>query len=823
MCHGLRFMPRFLALFFLVAAGRICAQMEEGGLSILLFQTHPSGTARWERWEEATVRLKNERHEAFEGRLSVDFPSASREGASFAYSRPVSLPARSLIEVNLMVCFPPSSARPRDKQNMLPVRLRLMKGAAILAQDIFPCAIQSDEGPPIAWGDVGECALPYRLKRQAREAGKKASPDGSGRRAYAIEVVAPDRFPRRATGWGGYDAVVLSRWDARHRLDALQSEALAAWVKGGGRLLVVAGAHWNDLPNPTLAALLPLRPSERYRTSHLPALSSVFGDLGIEDGVEVYDGDRAPSRILLGDERQPFLLERRIGLGAILFLALDVDRVKGADAVGMERLVRRALAETTRSVPAPFFANPAKVRETVESLVAVKILPRGKMALWLGGYVALAAAALLVARAFRRAEYGHLGVGLVAGAVAFGLSSTSRAMRREGGEAIERVRAYIAEFASDESSVRLEGIEGFFPMKERKFSGLLARDHSLVEPALAGSTRAEVIEFTTDDMPGLGAWTLQPNALRALRLDARLTTKAPPLVWSARLTRQGVLVKATSSLEWPLESAFLKWNRFVAPMGAFASGETREIATWKLSDFLGRYETSNLQGRWARVEGILRRMVYPDPRSRLGRHDALQTILQQAGAAASRPVAMGGFTRASPPLWEEGEEDAQGVVGLWLSRGDEELLEADSEFFLPRGVARLVLDGKSGRISHLGEGDFAGSGEEEIVAIFRLPSACRGAMLRGARVFGAFDSLHFKATAKVCWTAKTAAPSEWREVAWPAAEGAEAPDPRPGEERLWVQISVRRTQGGAPPGSFSSLQRWSLRGLDLSVSGSKAR
>ena len=49
-------------IFFAAAAGPAArAQLDEGGLSIVLFQAHPSGTFRWERWTETTVRLKNER------------------------------------------------------------------------------------------------------------------------------------------------------------------------------------------------------------------------------------------------------------------------------------------------------------------------------------------------------------------------------------------------------------------------------------------------------------------------------------------------------------------------------------------------------------------------------------------------------------------------------------------------------------------------------------------------------------------------------------------------------------------------------------------
>jgi hypothetical protein len=817
-------MLRFLALLVLAAASPAVAQVDEGGLAIVLFQAHPSGTFRWERWSEATVRLKNERATPFEGRVVVDFPSAPKEGATFAYSRPVALAPRSMAEVNLMVRFPPSTARPRGKENLLPVRVRLMRGQTCPAQDTFPCAMQSEEGPAIAWVDVGECSLPYRLKKQARETGKKGAPPEAGRRAYTIEVVAPERFPRRATGLAAYDAVVVSRWDARHRLDALQAEALDAWVRGGGRVLAIAGPHWDEVPNLPLAALLPLRQKERYRTSHLPALSRAFGDLGIEDGVDVYDGDRAPSRVLLGDEAQPFLLERRVGLGAALYLALDVDRVKGADSPGMERLVRRALAEATRGSSAPLFANPSRSRELVENLVAVRILPREKMALWLGGFIALVACALLGARVLKRAEYGHLAVAVVAVAVALALHGLSRAMRRGGGEAIERVRAFVAESGPGEAEARLEGLEGFYPMKERGVAGLLGVYHALVEPAVLGSARAEVVEFATDDFPGVGAWALQPNAVRALRLDARLPMKAPPVAWSARLTREGLLAKVTSSLEWPLEGAFLKWNRFVVPLGTLKPGESREVETWKLGDHLGRYEASNLQGRWARVEGMLRRMVYPEARLRLGHGEALQSFLQQAGSAAARPVAVGGFTRASPPLWGKEAGDASVVVGMWIARGDEEALASDREFLLPRGVARLSLGGRSGRISHLGAGDFAGNGEEEILVSFSLPAAFRGTALRGARVHGAFESLHFTVKPEACWAPPGAEPSGWKPLAWTASEGASAPDPAPGQDTLWVKLAIRRSAGGAPKGGDSGasvLQRWSLRGLDLSASGTR--
>ena len=813
-------------IFFAAAAGPAArAQLDEGGLSIVLFQAHPSGTFRWERWTETTVRLKNERSSAFEGRVVVDFPSAPKEEVMLLYSRTVVLPAMAQVEVNLMVRFPPSSARSRGKENLLPVRVRLMKGQTCPAQDTFPCAAQSEEGPAIAWCDVGECTLPYRLKKQAREAGKKGAPTAeAGRRAFAIEVVPPDRMPRRATGFGAYDAVVLSRWDAQRGLDALQSEALETWVKSGGRLLVIAGAHWKELPNPRLEALLPLRPKECYRTSYLPALASAFGDLGIEDGVDVYDGDRAPSRLLLGDEGQPFLLERRIGLGAVLFLALDVDRVKGADAPGTERLVRRALAETTRGVAPPLFSGPARSREIVESLVAVKILPRAKMALWLGGYMILVALALLGARVLRKAEYGYLAVAVVAVAVALGLHSMSRTMRSGGGEAIEQVRAYVAEVAPGEAAAMVEGVEGFFPMKERGLSGLLDIFHATVEPSVGGAGRAEVIEFSTDDVPGVGAWALQPNAVRALRLRAYVPLKADPLPWSARLTREGLRVKATSSLEWPLEGVFVKWNRFVAPLGMLKPGESCEVETWKLGEGLGRYEAANLQGRWGRVEGMLRRMVWPDAQSRMGRREALQSVLQQAGADAARPVAVGGFARQSPLLWAKGEGEAEIAIGLWLARGDEEALEVDPDFALPSGMARLSLGGRSGRISHLGGGDFSGGGEEEILVNFILPGALRGAMLRDVRLHGNFESLHFLAKMEAAWSVGETEPGAWKPISWPSAGGGTVADPLLGQDTLWVRVVVRRVDGGKPRGGESAaaiLQRWNLRGLDLSASGSK--
>ncbi|MCC7519817.1 MAG: hypothetical protein IT578_11625 [Verrucomicrobiae bacterium] len=816
-------MARFFAMLLLMSPVLAHAQIDEGGLSMVLFQALPSGTFRWERWSEATVRLKNERPAAFEGRLVVDFPSAPKEGAMLAYSRPVTLPARSLVEVNLMVRFPPASARPLGKENLLPVRLRLMRGPTCPAQDIFPCAVQSEEGPPIAWMDVGESRLPYRLKKQAREAGKKGASAEAGRRAYAIEVVPPNRFPRRATGLDAYDAVVLSRWDARQRLDALQTEALIAWVKGGGRLLALAGAHWNDLPNPALAALLPLRPTERTRTSWLPALAAAFGDLGIEEGVDVYDGDRAPARLLLGDKQQPFLLERRIGLGAAFFLTLDVDRMQGAESPGMERLIRRALAETARGAATPMFANPAKAREVVENLVAVKILPRGKMALWLGGYVALVATALAGARTLRRAEYGYLAAALAAVAVALILHGMSRAMRRGGGEAVERVRAYIAESGPGDASVRIEGLEGFFPVKERRFVERLGLYHALIEPSVSGAARAEVIEFATDDLAGVGAWTLQPNTVRALRFDAHFERKAPPIAWSARLTRDGLLAKVASSLEDPLAGAFLKWNRFVAPLGALKTGEPHEIETWKLGDRLGRYETSNLRGRWTRVEGMLRQMTYPDFRARLGQSESLQALLQQANAVAIRPVVVGGFSRVSPAIWEKGADDVSGVVGMWLVRGDEETLEADREFLLPKGLARLALEGKTGRISHLGGGEFSGNGEEEILVSFRPPPPLRGAAYHEARVHGAFDSLHFSAKVEAGWSNGTVEPTTWRPIEWPAAGGAPVLDPQAGQDTLWVRLAVRRS-GSAAAGNLaavSTLQRWNLRGLDYSALGSQ--
>lgn len=87
----------------------------------------------------------------------------------------------------------------------------------------------------------------------------------------AVNQVAPEDFPQEAAALAGLDVLVLHDLPRLH-LSGPAQEAIADWVRNGGRLLLFASPDPGEFHGSPLESLLPLRPSGTATVEGLPVL-----------------------------------------------------------------------------------------------------------------------------------------------------------------------------------------------------------------------------------------------------------------------------------------------------------------------------------------------------------------------------------------------------------------------------------------------------------------------------------------------------------------------------------------------------------------------
>lgn len=823
----------------------VAGEAEKSQVRVVLFTTEPANLFRWDRWAEAVVRVKNETDREETARLVVQFPTVS-DNLQTSFTRQVRLPPKSQQEVKLMVRFPPAQSMSREQTKGFPVRVRLMRDTVVLAEDTFYSVPVTEERYCVLWCDRPETSLGFRVKKSR----DPAAPSGDGAAAaapaapsrgprdsanappwvrsrtdFSVNTATSQRMPHHVGGYDPYDIVVLSGWEDGG-LDALQTETLLNWVRRGGQLVCIAGPHWTKHANPDLAAALPVWPSERYTVSAIPEIETPLGSLDIADGIPVMDGPRARGEILIGTADQPFFTRRTCGLGNVYFLALDVNRQAESLSPGMKALFHCVLGLAGEAISCTPLHEAHDARQILEKLIAVKIVTRTTMAFWLGGYMLAAVAGLVVARRARNpmTGYGVVAAAAVAAFIFLQIQSVLQRSRSIGG--IEQVCLYRADVRPGSADVRVTGLLGFFPSAPRNLDFVLQPFDATVGAASGfGGDRPEVAEFQTRDRMGVGSWQLTPNSLRAATLDVFTRLPKAALQYKARLTRDGPVIEAQSSLPWKLSQPFFKWRRFVTPLPDLEPGKAVTIETWKEKSNWGRYQSSNLQGGSSLARGLLRQAVFPDPRRTLGGAGDIQRTLQAIHGANATPITLGGFTDQSIELTPAGP--GQSSLGLWNAPGDEAMLSSDAEFYAPPGLLEMKFSQREAVISYMGGGNFSGGREETLRVKYQLPECLRGATADEILVHGGFDSLQFTPSVEIAFGTQAAEPAQWTTIPWGAT--MKVPDPSvafaEGRDTIWLRVNIARKEqdaaatAAATEGVASLSQHWSVENLDVSVRG----
>jgi hypothetical protein len=151
-------------------------------------------------------------------------------------------------------------------------------------------------------------------------------PDLAGLGDYVrLTTVNPENLPDRWYGYGPVSLVVLSGYE-RNRMSESQQKALLNWVRSGGNLLVVGGAHTATYRGSFVEPFLPVK-IRGTKTLQLwrKAKGSAKGQARGEREILVTDADLTENaRVLWQQEGTVLLARRSCGVGDILFCAADL-------------------------------------------------------------------------------------------------------------------------------------------------------------------------------------------------------------------------------------------------------------------------------------------------------------------------------------------------------------------------------------------------------------------------------------------------------------------------------------------------------------------
>ena len=166
----------------------------------------------------------------------------------------------------------------------------------------------------------------------------------------STSYIAPNRLPATPVGYEGIDVLLLNQPELS-RLDVEQQGALAAWVRGGGLLVIVPGVAPAP-PTGPIAEILPARLGEIRQLDINPAtikkagLPARFAKLTGRELPDAAPDARAVQ--LFGDAAGPKALRRWVGMGQVMLLPVDVSTLmfdKSDDALAFWRVTLKGIVD----------------------------------------------------------------------------------------------------------------------------------------------------------------------------------------------------------------------------------------------------------------------------------------------------------------------------------------------------------------------------------------------------------------------------------------------------------------------------------------------
>ncbi len=133
------------------------------------------------------------------------------------------------------------------------------------------------------------------------------------------------RVPNLPRDWSGYDSVtaVVVKGVSLQRLTATQWRALQQWILRGGTMVVAADSQYALFQEPRMRELLPVEVRGLEEVQGLPVLALHYGVPIPSVPLVQLQARLTTGEVLVGTPETPLLAQRQMGLGRVVFLAVD--------------------------------------------------------------------------------------------------------------------------------------------------------------------------------------------------------------------------------------------------------------------------------------------------------------------------------------------------------------------------------------------------------------------------------------------------------------------------------------------------------------------
>lgn len=492
----------------------------------------------------------------------------TQTGNATVWLVPVELPTGARKQFTLYV-MPPSFAQA--------ARVRLMNGAQELARESAPLTLVPNNSFLV--GIIAPRADAFNALSGV------TLDSGVSRPVRSVSMNLRD-IPDRVEGLTNLDALIISDVDTS-ALSAEQGRALAAWVRGGGRLMLGGGASaartLSGVPDALAGAF---RASNGV--TNLDALDALakFTDQPVRVpgpfAARFSDGG-AP---VLEQDARALVAEQRVGEGFVTYSALDLAASPFDAWAGAARFWKLVLSPNSAyPVNFPTDVSPRLIRtrfaaQALQNLPVLALPSLNALALLLGVYIVLIGPVnYLVLRRFKKLDWGWAtmpALTLLFAVGAFGVSNQMRgsdvvvnmiSLVRLASDSANQVETLVGVFSPTRGGFTLEFPGASLVMPISNENDPFGRGENFannnVEIVLGEPTRVRGVEI---NQGALQAFAVKTSAPENWRIESALAADG--------LLLRGTLV---NRMDKPLTGAVLVNGSKYIWLGALAPNETRAL------------------------------------------------------------------------------------------------------------------------------------------------------------------------------------------------------------------------------------------------------
>ncbi len=521
-------------------------------------------------WMPIEVELRNDGPD-INGEIQIVVTDSSVSRGTYTraptlYTAPAILPRRSHKRITLE-----AELRASGQQ----IQARLVEGEHVISEqqvqltrvaagDLL-CGVLSRTGP--AFDFLPSLELPPPLRRA---------------RIAHLEV---SELPGRPQLLSSLDCLIFDNVSTGAMLQA-QKDALAAWVSGGGLLVVIGGPTWQRTMTSLPQELLPVKVSGLASLDELSALAD-FGRVPLGDSGPwlVSQGSLADGNVVVEQEGVPLIAAAKRGSGTVLYLAMDPTAEPLRSWPGTPGLWRYVLAHgaggvgLSSSVASSFVGwgrIPRNALVDISSLGSAS--PGWILMLMLMFGLVVGPVNLWLVRQIGRPTWSIVTIPLLTGLAAIG-TFTVASTTRESDVIINKVslvrgnrdapafgRSYVSLLSRQPAHFDIQASESalitglFFPFPR--------------DPSTEGQNWA--LRVVGGPAPAVAELQLAGGSLATFVVDSQLSLPGR-LEPDLRLEGRQLIGSITNNLGAPLYDSALILDYQVTRVGDFKAGETREV------------------------------------------------------------------------------------------------------------------------------------------------------------------------------------------------------------------------------------------------------